>query len=388
MGRGPSGPFVRRLGLCCMIGLGALYTGAASAQDDVELRRVFEQILQDPGNPGLNLRYARLAIDRGEIRKALAAYERILAQDPNNEAAKAGIRRVQRELEPTATRATLLLGGQYETNPRRVRSSPTHRDDGSLYGRLQANDERRIGDIRWRSEADAYANWHTQFRDINFGTAGARGGPVFELGNGLRINPFVGGSYAWLNKQSFYTEATAGMTLEIESEQALKSVSVRWGYQFVGEDFSTRDGTFVEVSPRFVVNSLMFERSIAVFSPYWRYSGVFGSGPAGIDPRSEPFPARNHQLGARGDYFVTLFANVTLGVGGIYEYRHYFETVTDKSKNRRDHVVSPSAQVIVAGLVGGKADLIFSYSFEHRNSNDQPQLYDNHTAGAKILWRF
>ena len=65
-----------------------------------------------------------------------------------------------------------------------------------------------------------------------------------------------------------------------------------------------------------------------------------------------------------------------------------FETVTDKSKNRRDHVVSPSAQFIVAGLAEGQADLILAYTFEHRASNDRTQLYDNHTAGAKILWRF
>ena len=80
----------------------------AAAQEDPELRRVFEQILQDPGNPGLNFRYARLATDKGDIRKALAAYERILAQDPNNEEAKAAIRRSQRELEPTSTRITVV----------------------------------------------------------------------------------------------------------------------------------------------------------------------------------------------------------------------------------------------------------------------------------------
>ena len=168
----------------------------------------------------------------------------------------------------------------------------------------------------------------------------------------------------------------------------LKSISARWGYQFVGEDFSTRDGTFVEVSPRFVVNALLIERSIAVLTPYWRYNGVFGDGPPGLDPRSEPFPARYHQLGVRGDYFVPVIANITFGIGAIYEYRHYYETVTDKSKNRRDHVISPTAQFIVSGLVQGQADLIFSYTFEHRTSNDRTQLYDNHTAGAKILWRF
>jgi hypothetical protein len=366
----------------------AVLPQAAHAQDDAELRRVFEQILQDPGNPGLNLRYARLAVERGEIRKALAAYERILAQDPNNEAAKAGIRRIQRELEPSVTRATLLLGGQYESNPRRLPGRASNRHDGVLSARVQALHERRIGDLRWRAEGDLYANYHTRFHGIDFGIAGGRAGPVFDLSESYRLHAFIGGSYSWLTRRTFYTEGTAGATLEIEGESLLKSVSVRWGYQLVGEDFSTRDGTFVEVSPRFVANALLFERSIAVVTPYWRYNGVFGSGPPGVDPRSEPFPARYHQFGIRGDYFVPVFANVTFGIGAIYEYRHYFETVTDKSKNRRDHVISPSAQVIVAGLVNGQADLIFSYTFEHRASNDSTQLYDNHTAGAKIFWRF
>jgi hypothetical protein len=360
----------------------------ALAQDDAEMRGVFEQILQDPGNPGLNFRYARLAIQRGEIRKALAAYERILARDPDNEEAKAGIRRIQRELEPTVTRATLLLGGQFESNPQRLPGSASNRYDGTLYGRLRVLDERRIGALRWRSEGDVYANWHTRFHNIDFGIAGGRAGPVLELGEGLRLNPFIGGAYSWLDQRTFFTEATSGLTLDVEGDLPLKTVSVRWGYQFVGEDFSTRDGTFVEFSPRFVANALLFERSITVVTPYWRYSGVFGSGPPGVDPRREPFPARYHQLGIRGDYFVPIFANITLGIGGIYEYRHYYETVTDKSKNRRDHVVSPSAQIIVSGLARGQADLIFSYSFEHRSSNDRSQLYDNHTAGAKILWKF
>jgi hypothetical protein len=377
-----------RLGAATVCALAIFAPGSARAQDDVELRQVFEQILQDPGNPGLNLRYARLAIDRGEVRKALAAYERILAQDPNNEQAKAGIRRIQRELEPSVTKVTLLLGGQYESNARRVPGRGGNLHDGALSGRLQATDERNIWALRWRTEADIYANWHTKFHDIDFGVAGARGGPVFEIAEGLRINPFIGGSYAWLTRRTFYTEATAGVSIDFPGGQVQPSLQVRWGYQFVGPFFSTRDATFVEVSPRFIINRIGFERGVAVVTPYWRYNGVFGSGPPGIDPRSEPFPARSQQFGIRADYFVPLLQNVTLGIGGVYEYRHYYETVTDKTKNRRDHVISPSAQIIVAGLAGGNADLIFSYSFEHRTSNDQFQLYDNHTAGAKVLWRF
>jgi hypothetical protein len=378
----------RRCALAGAVAGAAFLPTPTLAQDDVEMRQVFEQILQDPGNPGLNLRYARFAIDRGEIRKAIGAYERILSQDPNNEEAKAGLRRVQRELEPSVTKVTLLLGGHYESNARRLPGRGADFHDGTLYGRVQVTDERRIGPVRWRTEADAYANWHTKFHDIDFGVAGARGGPVFELAEGFRINPFVGGSYAWLTRRTFYGEATAGATIDVTTGPLQTSVLVRWGYQFVGEFFSTRDATFVEVSPRFIFNRVLHERAIAVVTPYWRYNGVFGSGPPGVDPRSEPFPARSHQIGLRADYFIPVFENVTFGIGTIYEYRHYFETVTDGTKNRRDHLISPSAQIIVSGLASGQADLIFSYSFEHRSSNDQFQLYDNHVAGAKVLWRF
>ncbi|HDL16757.1 MAG TPA: hypothetical protein ENH27_02830, partial [Rhizobiales bacterium] len=42
-----------------------------------EMAAVFDQLLSSPDDPALNLRYAELAIAKGETRKALAAYERI-----------------------------------------------------------------------------------------------------------------------------------------------------------------------------------------------------------------------------------------------------------------------------------------------------------------------
>ena len=87
----------RRRGGCSSLLLAAfvaacgLLPGQAQAQE--ELRRVFEQILQNPNDPELNFRYARLAEEKELLRKALGAYERILLNDPDNEEAKAGLRR-------------------------------------------------------------------------------------------------------------------------------------------------------------------------------------------------------------------------------------------------------------------------------------------------------
>ncbi len=130
----------------------ALASGDARAQEQTlqELRRVFEQLLQDPTNSDLNFRYARIARERGELRKALAAYERVLATDPDNQEAQDGIRRVKRLLEPDATEVVALVGAQYEGNPQHENDSNiSDTDDGVLTGRVVVTDDRKFGETRW-----------------------------------------------------------------------------------------------------------------------------------------------------------------------------------------------------------------------------------------------
>ena len=164
----------------------------AAAQDDGEYRRAFEDVMSDPTGPAPNLRYARMAIDRGELRKALAAYERVLGRDPANAEALAGRNRILRQLEPNTTRAVLTVGGRYETNPRHANVTNTHTDDGAYTGRLNVVDERRVFDIRWRTEGDLVGLNHATFRDIDVGSAGFRTGPVIPLDNYKRIHVFAG----------------------------------------------------------------------------------------------------------------------------------------------------------------------------------------------------
>jgi hypothetical protein len=83
-----------------------------------ELTRVYSLILRDPTNSQLNLRYAELAEASGKLRWALAAYERVLVNDPGNLEAQAGLQRVRRRLQPNTTQFTAELGAAGETNPR------------------------------------------------------------------------------------------------------------------------------------------------------------------------------------------------------------------------------------------------------------------------------
>ncbi len=361
----------------------------AFAQDgsDREMRRVFEEILKDPGNPSLNLRYARMAIDRGELRQALVAYERILARDPDNEDAKEGLRRVQRQLEPSITRINILSGAQYESNARRGPRPSGSTYDATLFVRANLRDDRTVGTMRWVSRAEVYANYHPRFHDIDYGSVEGLTGPVFDFGENFRIHVFAGAGYSWLERRTFFTEATAGATFEFEDLGPLRDIQVRWGYEVLGRAFSTRDGTYVEVAPRVQFRDMLSKGATFIAVPYWRYNGVFGSGPPGFDPLNIPFPARSHQFGVRIDYFVPMTSWLTVDFNFAYDYRHYFETVSDLSKQRRDHTFVPGVQLIIPNLFKGQIDLIGHYAFEYRSTNDGPERYRNHIAGLRFLWR-
>ena len=95
------------------------------------------------------MRFAQLAEESGHLRWALAAYERVVLNDPNNADALSGLTRVRRALQPDTTLLTVQLGAQYESNPRYY--LPPHRGEAQALGSAALLDERNLGGIRWRT---------------------------------------------------------------------------------------------------------------------------------------------------------------------------------------------------------------------------------------------
>ncbi|MGE4014108.1 MAG: tetratricopeptide repeat protein, partial [Alphaproteobacteria bacterium] len=146
-----------------------IFVHPSCAADDA-LNRLFEQVLRDPTNSAFNLNYAKAAIEQGELRKALAAYERVLAVDPKNEDARLGMQRLRRLLEPDATSLVFAIGPQFESNP----GHNSGRQDSKTYdyvtfGRAQLIDQRRIENMRWRTETDLFANSHARHQSLDYG---------------------------------------------------------------------------------------------------------------------------------------------------------------------------------------------------------------------------
>ena len=79
-----------------------------------ELKRLYAQILRNPTNSELNFRYAQLAEERGEWRKALSAYERVLVNDPDNPDVLRALQRVRRKLQPNTTQYLVETGARWE----------------------------------------------------------------------------------------------------------------------------------------------------------------------------------------------------------------------------------------------------------------------------------
>src|SRR5690242_15887070 len=69
------------------LAMSALASGAVAD----ELSDAAQLVLADPANADVNLDYALIAEGKGKYRLALAAYERVLLNDPNNVDAKRGL---------------------------------------------------------------------------------------------------------------------------------------------------------------------------------------------------------------------------------------------------------------------------------------------------------
>ena len=99
------------LGTALAVVLAATVVMPATAQQTADLQELFRQVLVNPTDTAANIRYAQEAERRGELRKALSAYERIVLNEPNNSQARAEYERIKALLEPAQTRFQIGFGG-------------------------------------------------------------------------------------------------------------------------------------------------------------------------------------------------------------------------------------------------------------------------------------
>ena len=262
------GAFWRALAIAAI----AFFVTPAIASSD-EMTVVFDQLLSNPDDPALNIRYAVLAMAQGETRKALAAYERVLARDPNNREARRDYKKAKRKLQPAVTAFTLSTGFSYESNPRQVRSSSSENDDDiSLEASLLMFDERTLAGHRWRTLGQARGHLLLETDDLNDAYFSIASGPVFEISKKTQLHIAPGAASAWLDDDWLYRDGLVRIALERRNKGNGQSITTTVKYRDTNSSFNGDDGLIVQVDGRVLQTSRFRKGDALYFLPRFRYS--------------------------------------------------------------------------------------------------------------------
>ena len=354
-----------------------------------EMAAVFDQLLSNPDDPALNLRYAELAIAKGETRKALSAYERVLARDPQNREARLAYKKAKIALQPRVTAFTLTTGTTFESNPRQVRGSDReHGSDVSLDASLLMYDERSLAGKRWRTLGRAGGHVLFDQSDLSDAYLSIASGPVFDISKKTKLHIAPGAATAWLDDDWIYQDGLVRVALERRNKGNGQSVTTTVKYRNTNSSFDGDDGLIVQVDGRFLFTSRFKPGDALYFLPRFQYSEPGGNGPGRVF-QSALFPGDFIEYGGRVLYYRPV-ANkrVYLGAGfGIFQ-RDYDQNVAFGTNNRSDVMLTPSAHVLVPNIRGSKFDLRMDYRYETNDSNDPLEDFDNSVVSVSTVRKF
>lgn len=372
-----------------LLGALAVWTGAtvahAAGDGSPEMTALFQRILADPTNVEANLAYARLAEQKGERRKALSTYERILINDPGNAEARQGLDRIRRSLEPAWTNLTIWSGVGYNSNP--LQQPDSANPPGSVFGRIDARfrDERPLGWWRWRTELYGGGVLYEKTHQMSTGYVGGEIGPLLPVSR-YAVRPLVIAGYRWLDGTDLYGEAGGGVEVEGRFQGALQALRLAAVWRSYGEDWSSDSGPVIDLAGRFSQPSLFLDNDALFIRPRVRWSNV-GSDPVpGLPTQFEV--GRYWEVGGRVDYRIAWNDIVSTGINAALYQRWFVDSVTAGGPNREDTYFAPGADITFSNLLVDSLDLTVSYTYQYQTSNDPTREFDAQLVSARIIGRF
>ncbi len=375
----------RRLAAAILAAGIALFAFPAAAD---ELTAAYARALANPADAELSLQYAMIAEGRHEYRKALSAYERVLLNDPNNVAAKRGLVRVRRIIQPASTQFFAEGGLMWQSNPELVSSGAT----GSAvpYAQLRMKDERPIGGTRWRTIGSLYGEYFAEHHDLNYGSATIETGPLIDLGASmLTLYPSIGGAVTSSNNTFFYDEVNASAMLEGYLNGAYQWVRVRAGYRDFAPSATSTNGWYVDARGQWSVQNVFHNDDVATISPWVLWSDVGGTASSLVGPGTfDTFaPGRYLAGGTQLEYNKKLNDRLLLALNLGLSARHYTVDTNSAGEKRQDYTVSPGATLVFNNAFGPQSDFRLTYRFDHNTSNDASHRYNAQTVMASVVFR-
>jgi len=372
------------------------------------LEAAYTRLLSNPNDYALNMAYGAAAEAAHELRHALAAYERAVLARPDDPTAREALQRVRLALLPDVTTVTVAVGANYVTNPREAPSGVTDKSlgvvhDGAFDTRIGLIDERTLLGIRWRSGLEFYGQNQIYAENVNYLFASAFTGPIWDLEGNWRVHAGPLTDSAWLGGEHISTDYGGFVTLSNIVTGLPQWVRVRAVYRDVSGSGDTgignafgnvwSNGSIVDVDGFFQAKPGLVKSDALYVTPLLRFSSADGRGPASVVPGApydDPLYTADYlESGIRASYFVPVNGPAALfGVGIGYHHRWFGQNVAFSIDKRQDDFIEPSAHLIFPSLLAPNLDLRFDYRFEHNESNDALERFDNHVVGVHVVGRF
>jgi tetratricopeptide (TPR) repeat protein len=368
--------------------LAAACLGAAPSPASAdELDVLYAPILTNPRDVEANLAYARAAEARGELRKALTTYERVLLLDPGQADASEGLWRIRRLLEPASTTVVMEAGVGYESNPTEQSRPRFYEESASVFAAARLRDERRLGDLRWRTDVQGYGIWYPDAEIINNAGVSANVGPVLPIGDGsYTVRPALVGALEWLDQSFLYGEAGASLTFEGRFAGAMQAVELRGVWRGYGDRWASDSGPVIDLAGHFATAGLIADRDLLAIRPRLRWSGVDGKSLNVVPTQFEP--GNYIELGARVDYNVRVVDWLIAGAHvGLYE-RWFTAAAAPGRSDREDTYFAPGASLTFTNLVSYATDFKVDYTYQRQLSNAPGRTFSNNIVTGRVIARF
>jgi hypothetical protein len=349
-----------------------------------ELADLNQQILENPQDVALNLRYAHAAEEAGQLRLALTAYERILINDPSNEEARAGYERIRRMIEPAYTVARVEVGARWDSNPGNDTLDP---QEGTTYfAHGTVIDERGMGGHRWRSAVSAEVERTPDIDELNYAFLGVQTGPLMRVGPHTAALPAIGGAVASLGDDYYFSEANVGLTFEGRGDSFSYWWRLRGGWRDYSEESTADNGPYAELIGGVTAPEFLVDRGTLVVVPWARWSDIEGGTNTFFD---DYVPGEYTEYGVEAEYHYRLTDHFTVGAGVRARQRDYDSTtVMFGSDTRSDTYVAPSASVTLTDMLPCACDIRARYEHRDNDSNDPFSEYDADQVALSLIARF
>lgn len=370
-------------GLCRALllaaGVTGLAMGVASAED---LAALNQQILDNPQDVSLNLRYARAAEEAGQLRLALAAYERILINDPSHDEARRGYERIRRAIEPGYTATRVEAGVRWDSNPRNLDVGEEEGATGFVYATLV--DERSLGGRRWRSVLNGQLEHTPEIGELDYAYFGAQTGPMYYVAPHAAALPAIGVGVASLDGDFYFSEVNLGASFEGRGDSFSYWWRLRGGWRDYGEASTAEEGPYAELIGGLTAPHFLADRGTLVIVPWVRWSDVEGSA---FDFLDEHAPGQYLEYGINAEYRHRLGDHLALSAGARARQRD-FDRTTVGPDTRSDTYVAPNASLTLQGVLPCACDIRARYEHRQNDSNDATAEYDADQGSISLIARF